>query len=74
MNKTKYKVRTFDYKNGVWVTKFKTGLFTAAKSDRTNKRRKGEFAIVTWKEFVVDDKESKAIEKKLLEKEEREGI
>lgn len=74
MNKTKYKVRIFDYKNGTWITKFKTGLFTAAQSDRINKRRKGEFAIVTWKDQVVDEKEAKLIEKKLLAKEEREGI
>jgi hypothetical protein len=66
MNKTKYIVRVFDYENGCWITKHRTGLFEAAKSDRTNQRRKGLFAIVTYDGVVVNSDAKR--------KEEREGI
>lgn len=51
--KTKYFVRVFDYGNG-WYIDSKHYNFLPAQCNRINKRRKGEFAIVTYKQDIVN--------------------
>lgn len=51
--KIKYKVRIFDYEAGAWSVDSSHHNLLPAQCNRDNKRKRGLFAIVTFKDEVI---------------------